>query len=287
MDESVPASQKQRVRVVGDELGYGLRFLRKHAWRIVLWFVCLLLPLWGFASLVGELHEKEGFPFDAPVLNMLHGLETPTLDHFFVLMSKLGYLWGVVPLDLMVLLSLALRRRFRDGLFFGIAVAGSAVLNIVAKHHFARMRPELWLSLAPETTYSFPSGHAMASTTLGMALIILCWPTRWRWPITVASLVFVLLVGASRAYLGVHYPSDILAGWSASIAWVFGMYVLVDRMHHHRHRAQQQAKTLSERARTRTVDCGLFGIQAALEATIGELASLARAFQPKSFGRWG
>ena len=229
MVDSVSSSLKQRVRVLGDELGYGLRFLRKHAWRIVLWFVCLLLPLWGFAALVGELHEKEGFPFDAPVLNMLHALATPTLDRFFVLMSNLGYLWGVVPLDFLVLLSLALRKQFRDGLFFGIAVAGSAVLNIVAKNHFARMRPDLWLSLAPETTYSFPSGHAMASTTLGMALIILCWPTRWRWPITVASLVFVLLVGASRVYLGVHYPSDILAGWSASIAWVFGMYVLVDR----------------------------------------------------------
>jgi membrane-associated phospholipid phosphatase len=229
MDESVPPSSKQRVRIVGDELRYGLRFLRKHAWRIVLWFVGLLLPLWGFASLVGELHEKKGFPFDAPVLNMLHALGTPTLDRFFSLTSKLGYLWGVVPLDLMVLLWLALRRRFRDGLFFGIAVAGSAVLNIVAKHHFARLRPDLWLPLAPETTYSFPSGHAMASTTLGMALIILCWPTRWRWPITVASLLFVLLVGASRVYLGVHYPSDILAGWSASIAWVFGMYLLVDR----------------------------------------------------------
>ena len=229
MDESVPASPQQPVRVVGDELGYGLRFLRKHGWRMVLWFVCLLLPLWGFASLVGELHEKEVFPFDAPVLNMLHAMATPTLDGFFVLMTQLGYLWGVVPLDLIVLLSLALRRQFRDGLFFGIAVTGSAVLDIVAKNYFARMRPDLWLSLTPENTYSFPSGHAMGSATLGMALIILCWPTRWRWPITVASLVFVLLVGVSRVYLGVHYPSDILAGWSAAIAWVFGMYVLVDR----------------------------------------------------------
>ena len=229
MDELVPASWKRRVHLVREELGYGLRFLRTHAWRIASWFVCLLIPLWGFASLVGELHEKEAFPFDAPVLNMLHALATPTLDRFFALMSKLGYLWGVVPLDLMVLLLLALRRRFRDGLFFGVAVVGSAVLNIVGKNHFARIRPDLWLPLAPETTYSFPSGHAMASSTLGMALIILCWPTRWRWPITLASLVFVLLVGASRIYLGVHYPSDILAGWSASIAWVFGMYVLVDR----------------------------------------------------------
>jgi len=229
MDESVPASPREAVAVAGHELGYGLRFLRKHGWRMVLWFVCLLLPLWGFASLVGELREKEVFPFDAPVLNMLHAVATPTLDRFFVLMTQLGYLWGVLPLDLIVLVALASRRRFRGGLFFGIAVFGSLILNIVAKNYFARTRPDLWLSLTTETTYSFPSGHAMASATLGTALIILCWATRWRWPMTIASLVFVLLVGVSRVYLGVHYPSDILAGWSAAIAWVFGIYVLVDR----------------------------------------------------------
>ncbi len=202
MDELVPASPKEAVAVVGDELGYGLRFLRKHGWRMVLWFVCLLLPLWGFASLVGELREKEAFPFDAPVLNMLHAVATPTLDRFFVLMTRLGYLWGVVPLDLIVLLSLASRRRFRDGLFFGIAVFGSAALNIAAKNYFARTRPDLWLSLAPETTYSFPSGHAMGSATLGTALIILCWATRWRWPMTVASFVFCVAGRGFACLLG-------------------------------------------------------------------------------------
>ncbi len=229
MEDSEPASPKEAVGVVRDQLGYGLRFVRKHGWRLLLWFVCLLLPLWIFAALVGEMHEKEVFPFDGPVLNLLHAMATPALDHFFVFMTRLGFLWGVVPLDLIVLLSLVFRRRFRDGLFFGIAISGSAVLNIMAKNYFARTRPDLWLSLTPETTYSFPSGHAMGSATLGMALILLCWPTRWRWPITLVSLAFVWLVGVSRVYLGVHYPSDILAGWSAAIAWVFGMYVLVSR----------------------------------------------------------
>ena len=216
-------------RLVGDAIGYGLRFLGKHGWRMMLWFVCLLLPLWGFASLVGEIHEKEVFPFDAPMLNTLHALATPALDRFFVLMTQLGYRWGVVPMDVIVLVLLAARRRFRDGLFFGCAVVGSAVLNIVAKNHYARMRPDLWISLTPETTYSFPSGHAMGSITLGFAIILLCWPTRWRWSVIVASLTFVLLVGLSRVYLGVHYPSDILAGWTAAIAWTFGMYVIVDQ----------------------------------------------------------
>jgi membrane-associated phospholipid phosphatase len=216
-------------RVVGDAARYGLRFLRKHALHMALWFFCLLLPLWGFAALVGEVHEKQVFAFDAPILNWLHALATPALNHLFVLISRAGYLWGVVPLDAFILVLLVVLRRFRDGLFFGIAVIGSAVLNIVAKNHYARLRPDLWLSITPETTYSFPSGHAMGSMTLAMAVIILCWPTRARWPMLIASVIFLLLVGVSRVYLGVHYPSDILAGWTAAMTWTFLMYTLVDR----------------------------------------------------------
>ena len=102
MDESMPASPGAAARAAGDAAGYGLRFLRKHAWRMVLWFACLLLPLWSFAALVGEVHEKKVFPFDAPILTMLHAVATPTLDHFFVLMSRLGYSRGVVPLDVIL-----------------------------------------------------------------------------------------------------------------------------------------------------------------------------------------
>lgn len=229
MDGSSPKTPGQIASTAGDGIGYGFHFLRKHGWRMLLLFFCLLLPLWGFASLAGELHEKEVFFFDAPILNMLHAMATPSLDRFFVLMSQLGYRWGVVPVDIAVLLWLAISRRFRDSLFFGLTVTGSAVLNVAAKNYFARTRPDLWLSIRPETTYSFPSGHAMASATLGMALIMLCWPTRARWPVLIASTIFVLLVGISRVYLGVHYPSDILTGWSAAIAWVVGVHELVAR----------------------------------------------------------
>ena len=223
------SSPRTAARLVGDAAVYGLHFLLKHGWRMLMWFFCLLLPLWAFGSLVGEVHKKAVFPFDAPILNWLHACATPALDGFFILMSRLGYIWGVVPCDVALLLYLLLRRRFRDALFFGIAVIGSAVLNIVAKNHYARLRPDLWISLRPETTYSFPSGHAMGSATLAVALIVLVWPTRWRWLIVTVSLFFVGLVGVSRVYLGVHYPSDILAGWAAAIAWTFGMYMLVDQ----------------------------------------------------------
>ncbi len=230
MTEANQGDHRKNVAPIdGYEFDYGLRFLRMHAWRMALWFFCLLLPVWGFAALVGEIHEKEVFPFDAPLLGMLHAMATPALDRFFVMVSKVGFLWGTIPIDVILLLWLAAHRRVRDGLFFGLAIIGSAILDFAGKDYFARSRPDLWLSITPESSYSFPSGHAMGSATLAMAVIILCWPTRWRWLALIGGIVFVLLVGVSRVYLGVHYPSDILAGWSAAIAWVFGMHALVDR----------------------------------------------------------
>lgn len=229
----MPARQREAtggiVRVVTSEIDYGLRFFRQHGWRILLVFLGVLLPLLGFAALIDELREKEVFFFDKPLMLALHQLASPAVDRFFVLMSKFGYEWGVVPLDVCIVAWLVWRRRVRDGLFFGLAVLGSLILNLVAKNHFARVRPELWLSMAPETTFSFPSGHAMGSVTLGVALTLLFWPTRWRWLVLSLASVFVLLVGLSRIYLGVHYPSDILAGWAAGTAWAVAMYQLVAR----------------------------------------------------------
>lgn len=212
--------------MLSSELRYGLDFLRRHPFRLLLPFVGVLLPLWAFAALATELREGEVFFFDVPVLAWLHEHATPGVDAFFQLVSELGYRWGVVPADAFLLTWLIWRRRYRDGLFFGLAVLGSLALNIGAKAFFARTRPDLWLSLAPETTYSFPSGHAMGSATLAVAAALLAWHTRWRWPVAIAGAVFVLLVGTSRVYLGVHFPSDILAGWAAATAWVVAMYQL-------------------------------------------------------------
>lgn len=212
---------------VASEVRYGARFLHGHGWRVLLVFLGLLAPLLVFAGMVGELQEKETFFFDQPVMLALHQMASPGIDAFFVFISKLGYQWGVIPVDVGVLGWLIVRRRHRDGLFFGLAVVGSLLLNLMAKNQFGRIRPDLWITLAPETTYSFPSGHAMGSVTLGVALILLFWASRWRWWVFVAASVFVVLVGLSRIYLGVHYPSDILAGWMAGTAWVIAMYQLV------------------------------------------------------------
>ena len=215
---------------VTEELRYGAGFLRRHGWRLLLVFVGLLLPLWGFAELADEIHEQEAIPFDEPILRFAHQLAREGFDRFFVLTSKIGYRWGVVPLDIALVLLLTALRRYREATFAAIALGGSALLNLAAKPAFARARPSLWESIAPELNYSFPSGHAMGSMTLACVLVLLAWRTRWRWPALAAMVPFVVLVGLSRVYLGVHYPSDILAGWAAAMVWTAAVFLLTFRV---------------------------------------------------------
>ncbi|WP_223620508.1 phosphatase PAP2 family protein [Lysobacter sp. ESA13C] len=232
-----PAPQASESSVAAHEGGdtlqqearFGAALLRRHGWLLLLVFIGLLMPLWGFAELADEIHEQEAIVFDVPILEYAHGLAREGYDKFFVLISRIGYLHGVVPFDIALVAALIARRRFREGSFAALALGGSALLNIAAKQFFARERPSLWESIAPEHNYSFPSGHAMGSMTLAATLILLSWNTRWRWPVLAIMAAFVPLVGFSRLYLGVHFPSDILAGWSVATAWVVAVYLIVYR----------------------------------------------------------
>ena len=227
----MPQQPAEAIAVAKQEARFGAEFLRKHGWRLLLLFGGVLLPLWGFSELAEEVHEAEAFAFDAPILQMAHDMARHGFDQLFLLFSAIGYEYGVVPFDIVLVLALAWKRRFREGLFAGVALAGSALLNIAAKQAFARERPSLWESISPEDSFSFPSGHAMGSMTLAVVLIALAWPTRWRTATLVAMAIFVPMVALSRIYLGVHYPSDILAGWAAASVWAVGCYGLVFRGH--------------------------------------------------------
>lgn len=217
-----------------DTLANGRRFIaglfREHGGRFVLLFLCLLAPLWLFVELADEVHELEAFYFDDPLLWRAHAMAGPALDRFFIFVSAIGYQWGVVPVDIALTAGLLIARRWREATFAGVSFAGSALLNMATKQFFQRDRPTLWESIAPEHTFSFPSGHAMGSATLAMVVVLLCWHTRWRWLAVVVAGSFALLVGISRIYLGVHYPSDILGGFAAGIAWVSGVYLVLYRI---------------------------------------------------------
>ena len=202
--------------------------LKRHGGWIALLFAGVLLPLWVFTELADEVHELERFVFDDPILLHAHVYAGPAMDRFFIEVSRIGY-EGVIAIDVVIVLSLLAFKRWREATFAAVAFIGSGLLNLGSKQLFQRDRPSLWESVSPETTFSFPSGHAMGSMTLAMVVILLAWPTRWRWPTLLAAVVFALLVGFSRIYLGVHYPSDILGGWMAAMAWVVGTWLLFFR----------------------------------------------------------
>jgi undecaprenyl-diphosphatase len=228
-----PSKLDRVAGLLASEARLGGAFLRRHWLRLVLLFVGLLLPLWGFAALAEDVSEGEPFGFDRPLLLLANRLAGDGLDRVFLLITHLGYERGVIPVGLVLVAVLAARRHAREALFASLALGGSALLNLAAKQLYARQRPSLWASISPETSYSFPSAHAMGSMTLAWVCVLLAWRTPWRWPVTVGMSAFSLSVGFSRVYLGVHYPSDILAGWTAASVWAVACFLLVYR--HDRH----------------------------------------------------
>ena len=203
--------------------------------RMLALFACVLVPLFLLGELAESIRVQEAPSFDEGILRFMRRHASGLFDQLMLLASALGSGLVVGAVDGLVCAALLWRRRWRDALFWALATGGAALLNWLAKLSFARIRPDLWPSLAPETSYSFPSGHAMQSMALAAALIVLLWPTAARWPVLVLSAAFTFFVGLSRVYLGVHFPSDVLAGWLASLAWVVGLSFLFYR-HAVRHR---------------------------------------------------
>lgn len=224
-----PAPVEAVVKPLADGAKVGTGVVKHHGVRLAIVFACIALPLWAFGQIALEVIEGQPLAIDTAILQALHAHASAGLDQLFLLLSAVGYSGGVVPFDVVLVIVLALRRHFHQSTFVALAVVGSALINVAAKHAFHRIRPGLWLSIAPETTFSFPSGHAMGSATLACALVILSWNTRARWPVLIAAVLFTLGVGMSRVYLGVHFPSDIAAGWVAAIAWVVGVYQVAFR----------------------------------------------------------
>ncbi len=220
---SVPsAAARGRLRPTG-------RWIASHRGRLAWLFVCVLAPLYLFGELAERVREPAVIPFDEPILRSMQRLATPWLDQAMLLASQAGSGPWVASFDVLLCAVLAARRRWLQALYWALATGGAALLNLLAKHSYARARPDLWPSLAPETSFSVPSGHAMQSMALAAALVILAWPTRLRWPVLVAGAAFTAVVGVSRVYLGVHFPSDVLAGWCASLAWAVGLALLFRR----------------------------------------------------------
>lgn len=195
--------------------------LRTYAW------VSVLVTLSLFALLTWLVLSTATKPFDQSVLLWLNTHARSSIDTAFIIITELG---GTVILTLATILlaaGLLWRKKYLRAGFVAATVGGSALLNFLLKGLFERARPELWERLVEVTHYSFPSGHSISSSVFAFTIIILVWRTKWRNLAIVLGVVYILTIGLSRLYLGVHYPTDVLGGWLLGYGWVALVGVVV------------------------------------------------------------
>lgn len=184
--------------------------------------VCALV----FVALVRQVWDGGSVAFDESVMLWMHSVSTPWLTDVAQAVTHLGgRIVQVVAVAIAVVL--CARRRWADALIVVAAVVGSSRINVTLKPIIERARPDYWEHMTVEPTYSFPSGHTMAAMSIAVPLVILAWNSRYRWPTLAVAAVYTFAVGASRVYLGVHFPSDVLAGWCLTGLWVAVVVVVV------------------------------------------------------------
>ena len=199
-------------------------------WWVLAYYGVLLGALFWFVQLAENVYDVEGFWFDSVVLTWLNTHQSALFTRVALMLDFVGisYFLGVV---LLVASVFVWRRSKQSVVFLFLGFWGAVGVNLVTKGFFERVRPDLFEQLTPITNSSFPSGHAMGSCAfwLTMVFVVRRLAPAWTWLAVVAGLVFTVLVGLSRMYLQVHYPSDVLAGWALSTVWVLGVAVWYTR----------------------------------------------------------
>jgi undecaprenyl-diphosphatase len=194
--------------------------------------------LLGFGLLVDAVSEGEGHRFDETVLLALRQPGNPGEPigpaWLALTMADITALGGIPVLGIFGLIALGyllLARQGRAALLLLVSLPGGLVLNTLLKRGFDRPRPELVAHMVEVHTTSFPSGHAMLSAigylTLGTLLAGAATGRRQQSYILGVAVALTLLIGASRVYLGVHWPTDVLAGWCLGAAWAMGCWLVL------------------------------------------------------------
>ncbi len=186
--------------------------------------------LFAFVQLAGEVKEGDTRSFDQAILLALRqpGDRAEPIGPLWLkqVMTDLTALGGFTVLTLLTLavfFYLILIRKRGAATLLAVAIGGGTLLSTLLKQFFERPRPDLVAHMVEVQTLSFPSGHAMLSAvtylTLGVLLARLSPRRRVKAYVVGVAVALTLLVGCSRVYLGVHWPTDVLGGWFVGAAW--------------------------------------------------------------------
>jgi undecaprenyl-diphosphatase len=199
-------------------------------------FLALLLFVW----LGLQIRSGAPTPFDIAGRAGLRSLESPAMSAFMWGASVYGAPGRLSPLGLIAAAVFLVRGWRRGALLVVVTIAGAWLLDNGLKLFFARARPEPFYDYYPApSSYSFPSGHALFSVCFfgGLAVLLTHRLNNRVAQVTVWLLatVIILLIGSSRVYLGVHYPTDVAGGYAVGLAWVTAV-AFGDRLAEHRRR---------------------------------------------------
>ncbi|HMJ13307.1 MAG TPA: phosphatase PAP2 family protein [Polyangiaceae bacterium] len=194
-------------------------------------WVFVLGSVFAFGSVARELHRNGSLEFDTRLLRWLRQRQTPRLTSTMRALTQLGSAELLTPLSTLLTLGLWVQQKRRAALFLGVTALGSTLMNQVLKLAFGRERPDSSLQLSRTTGFAFPSGHSMASAAIYGAIAVVA-TTRFpklAWVTNTTCSLIVLAVGTSRAYLHVHYPSDVATGWALGLSWPISLQPLILR----------------------------------------------------------
>jgi undecaprenyl-diphosphatase len=204
--------------------------------RAVIAIVLMSAAAWVFIELAEEVVEGEAIPFDETLLRSLRSPDDPAVPRgpawLQEAMRDVTALGSYTVVSLMTVATLAylwMARQWRTAVFVLVAVLGALLWIVLLKAGFDRPRPALVPHFTTVESASFPSGHSAAAAavylTLGVLLARFQERRRLRLFFVGLALAIAGLVGFSRVYLGVHWPSDVVAGWTLGGGWALGCWL--------------------------------------------------------------
>jgi undecaprenyl-diphosphatase len=196
---------------------------------LVMGLVATALAFALFAWLGRDIVLGVTWPLDTAIRDTFHSIASPRLTRLMIAVSLYGGPTSLVTLGLVLAAVFLWRGWHRGVLLVVVTMAGAGLLDTLLKLAFGRTRPTPFFDYPLPQSLSFPSGHAFFSASFlgGFAVLI---SGRIRSPVLrillwLVALGLILLIGFSRVYLGVHYPSDVLAGYAVAIIWVTAVAV--------------------------------------------------------------